>query len=108
MKIYNRKDFLKLPSGTLYWEVGALYGSNTLNIKLENNDENDDFLMIGLVYDELLEHYENKELYDKFKDYSECIDLTGGWDKMYNEDTYYVALEKKDWEDIKKLVDEAY
>jgi hypothetical protein len=98
MKIINKTEFYKLPSGTLYNDFTP-YDFMGLKIKLETL-ENDNYEPIDFMYQEIIGNVEQKcedVLSEKFKiDYNEP-----DRDGMYEEDQMFAIYDQKD---VKMLI----
>lgn len=109
MKILNKKEFLKLPSGVIYSEYEPVV-FRELNIKLDTLGN--DFIFINLVGNV---NCDNSEDYVKIltdaeenkKSFSLDFECTGR-DGNYNEDALYAVYDKEDLNSLIKTLESVY
>ncbi len=105
MRIYNRKDFLKLPDGTLFCQ-GRKWCFDNLSIKGHSWD--DDFLYVDLC---IIDCNDSGQLIDRLEDSLENgtsypINNMTARDGLFEEESVFLVLEKEDLEfmiDIMKI-----
>lgn len=103
MKIYNKKEFLKLPPGT-FFAKGVRYSMDGFCVKGETWEN--DFLYIDLVS---IDSYGSDNLLDRFeemieKSISYPINETYSRDGMFDEEDIFLVFEKEDLKIIRNLI----
>lgn len=114
MKLLNKKEFLKLPEGTVYFEKvkaeNACYFGH-LFIKGETLQP-DDYYEIDLISPDLSpnSHSEGYECFDKLnKGETLNIDFNyGGRNGLYDDTDMYYVLDKEDVKSLIDVITEAY
>lgn len=109
MKIYNRENFLKLPSGTIFCQ-GEKWYWNQISVKSDTFGNGNDFLFSGLTD---IEANDSGGFFDILgemchKGVSYPLDPEGYVrDGMYNEKAIFLVYEKEDLEALIKIFQRA-
>jgi hypothetical protein len=104
MRIYNKKDFLKLPDGT-FFAKGIQWSMDGFCIK--GNSLENDFYYLNLVN---IDFFNSKELSDRYEEMlshgsSYPINQNEGRDGMFDDEDIFLVFEIEDLEKIKELID---
>lgn len=113
MKLLNKKEFLKLPEGTMYFEkpkeaMACYFG----NLCVKGESLSRDFYEIDLISPDLSpvlneQYWESFERLDKGETLK--IDFNyGGRNGMYDDTDMYYVLDKEDVKSLLDVITEAY
>lgn len=106
MKVYNKKEFLKLPTGIIFCK-GVQWAWDDLSIKGESWDK--DFLYIDLCN---IDAHDTNEWCDRLEDSlkngcSYPINKTTSRDGCFDPDDIFLVFEKEDLQFMKQAIEKA-
>jgi hypothetical protein len=110
LKLYNRQDFLKLPSGTIFssGEAWVITGFNVKGETIDDGHGNN----IDFYYQDLLQidSFNSQELFERLEEMlkdgkSYPINQHEGRDGLFDDEIRYLVYEKGDLEEIRMIFD---
>ncbi len=109
MKIYKRKEFVKLPEGTIYCKGKPWYWEQ-LSVKAESINDNSDFIEMQLNTIESNDSGDLIEKYDRMLELGESHPLTDdyyGRDGCFDDEDIFLVYERHDLQVLKSIIDKA-
>ena len=109
MKVYNRQEFLKLPSGTIFCK-GAKWFFGTICIKGHSSELENDICYLDLCN---IESDNSDQRVDRLEDSlingnSYEINNSYGRDTFFDDDDLFLVFEKKDLEFLSDIIKKLY
>jgi len=109
MRVYNRKDFLKLPNGIIFCK-GVKWCFDTMKIKCQslNHCEYDDFVYMDLCN---IDSEDTGSWVDKLEDSllngtSYPININTEGDGLFEKDSIFLVFEKEDLQYLSDIIKE--
>jgi|SRR5882762_3268837 len=111
MKIYNRREFLKLPDGSTVYHEGKPWFFGDIEIKQETWTNTNDWLYqyFGSVAADSRTDEDESDLLDDMRSTGASYPLDTSWDRngMYDEDSLFLVYEPEDLDVLIKALSEA-
>lgn len=107
MKVFRRKEFLKLPPGTFYCQ-GERWAFGNICVKFDTLGHND-WVYLNFDSIEAFSSIEESELLDEMLDAetSHPLSESAGRDGLFDQDAIFLVYEREDLLKIRKYLDDA-